>query len=373
MKTHATIGVALLLLALATPVPSQEEEALNALCTAVKSGDIEAVKKAVADGAKAGEPCGAESTVWPLHLAVGRGDVEVVRYLLQQGADVNHPEGSAFLTPLHLAALLHDDPAVAGVLVEAGADLDAVDDEGGTPLDLALAEGRQAVAEFLAAKGAKRGEEPGMVPPSPAPGPDDAASQPAPAQPAAGPGKRTEDGKLIFKGLCLGMPILDAIEVFRRLDMPPYLYEGDPRHPVPEDPSNPRPDARGIVHHPDGTLRSSGGRYAYAYNDWILEAHPDGRVKKFMLSGRLVNQLFQAGNTVDSEFIGGFLAAYGLTEGVRLIEMKVRSPVRWREDFDPETCEALEYTDPSGWYLTINQYRDIVYGETAGKPTVKFD
>lgn len=63
----------------------------------------------------------------PLHAAVQHGREDTVRALLGWGADVNARADSG-QTPLHLCV----DPRIAEILVEAGADPGATDDEHGT-------------------------------------------------------------------------------------------------------------------------------------------------------------------------------------------------------------------------------------------------
>ncbi len=63
----------------------------------------------------------------PLHAAVQHGRAETVRVLLDCGADAN-PRADSGQTPLHLCV----DPGIAKMLVDAGADPGATDDEHGT-------------------------------------------------------------------------------------------------------------------------------------------------------------------------------------------------------------------------------------------------
>ena len=77
----------------------------------------------------------------PLHYAAGRGDVEVVQYLLDAGANMNARDQLG-RTPLHKASGAEgfSNAEVAQILVDAGADVDAADDGGWTPLRLAVRE-----------------------------------------------------------------------------------------------------------------------------------------------------------------------------------------------------------------------------------------
>jgi len=92
---------------------------------------------------------------FPEAVALGREPV-VARFLDEDPARARAatPDGT---TPLHLAATA----AIAERLLDAGAELDAVDDYGGTPLDRAVAGaaagdgGRAAVARCLLARGAR--------------------------------------------------------------------------------------------------------------------------------------------------------------------------------------------------------------------------
>ena len=78
----------------------------------------------------------------------------LVRCLLQLGASVSHKVERGYL-PLHLAAL-SGDAAVVQVLLQAGADRDARDNEGQgtTPLHVACQRNRTAVIRALLAAGA---------------------------------------------------------------------------------------------------------------------------------------------------------------------------------------------------------------------------
>ena len=62
------------------------------------------------------------------------------------------------MTPLHLAVVWNGDPAVAELLIEAGADLEATGEGGVTPLHAAaLLNDNAAIAALLLDRGAKLG------------------------------------------------------------------------------------------------------------------------------------------------------------------------------------------------------------------------
>ena len=81
----------------------------------------------------------------------------VFYYLLQQGADVNAPSGIQGDTPLK-AAIVWGDQNIDKVraLIDKGADINAKDKYGNTPLSGALANRRATkIAELLKSLGAK--------------------------------------------------------------------------------------------------------------------------------------------------------------------------------------------------------------------------
>jgi len=87
-----------------------------------------------------------------LHEAVLEGDLQRVKKLLEQGANVN-ARNTVGWTPLHLAAE-KGYLEVARLLVEKGADVNARDDDGTTPLHFAALWGHLEVARLLVEKGA---------------------------------------------------------------------------------------------------------------------------------------------------------------------------------------------------------------------------
>ena len=86
----------------------------------------------------------------PLHRAANRGDLAAVESLLAKGADVN-ARALAKQTPLHLAVTKE----IAQLLISKGAQLEARDRWGRTPLFWAAGAGRKGVVEALLAAGAQ--------------------------------------------------------------------------------------------------------------------------------------------------------------------------------------------------------------------------
>jgi ankyrin repeat protein len=86
----------------------------------------------------------------PLLSAATLRRPDLVKQLLNAGADVKGALSNGW-TALHFAAM-YDDSETVAVLLAAGADPDAVDDEGDTPLAVSLADGLSAVAAALLAR-----------------------------------------------------------------------------------------------------------------------------------------------------------------------------------------------------------------------------
>ena len=87
--------------------------------------------------------------------ATEAGDIVQMEVLLAKGAEVNARNAHGW-TPLHVAAA-GGDPAVIALLLQHGADVHAQSHIGATPLDNATTRGgRQAVIDLLLAHGAKR-------------------------------------------------------------------------------------------------------------------------------------------------------------------------------------------------------------------------
>jgi ankyrin repeat protein len=96
---------------------------------------------------------GARHTV---HSAVAMGDADAIRALADAGADLNQRMDGTNKrrTPLHLAAV-KKQPAAAAALIDLGADMNATDAVGLTPLDQASLDGQDEMTRLLLDRGAR--------------------------------------------------------------------------------------------------------------------------------------------------------------------------------------------------------------------------
>jgi ankyrin repeat protein len=94
-----------------------------------------------------------DSGVTPLANATGDNKIEAVELLLELGADVNYSEGHG--TALHTACA-YEYPQVAEILIKHGADVNAVGDEGWTPLFHAAEAWNAEMIQLLLSHGARR-------------------------------------------------------------------------------------------------------------------------------------------------------------------------------------------------------------------------
>jgi truncated hemoglobin YjbI len=125
------------------------------LHTAASAGNLTAVQWLLAAGVNADvkDQGGHTPLYW---LGNGcEGGAEVVRALVRGGANVNACEGVKRCTPLHMAAR-RGFVAVAEALIECGANIEARDSLGDTPLRRAVNCRRPGVAALLLERGANR-------------------------------------------------------------------------------------------------------------------------------------------------------------------------------------------------------------------------
>ena len=123
------------------------------LVSAVRDGDVEAVRSLLGQGAyaNAAEADGLST----LHWAARSGEPEIARILLDAGATVDARTRNGAYTPLHEASRA-GNASVARVLLEAGADPAARTTAGGaTPLHFAAISGSAAAVEALLESGAE--------------------------------------------------------------------------------------------------------------------------------------------------------------------------------------------------------------------------
>jgi ankyrin repeat protein len=120
---------------------------------AVRAGDIAVVQSVIESGANVNE-----SDTWgtPLAVAVSKGSDKIVRLLIDAGADIEGAtsRGAGGEHPLHLAATRTSAASIAKLLISRGAQLDARDAAGRTPLIAAVLADNVEVAEMLLAAGA---------------------------------------------------------------------------------------------------------------------------------------------------------------------------------------------------------------------------
>lgn len=110
--------------------PDNEDNAEPILVHAVAKGDLEAVKLLI----ELGNPSVESRTRALLSAVQSSTNVDMVRYLVQNGADYNGKTAAGLM--IH-EAVSSKNVAILDVLVEAGADVDDVNDKGQTPLHLA--------------------------------------------------------------------------------------------------------------------------------------------------------------------------------------------------------------------------------------------
>ena len=120
-----------------------------AIFLAVEDGDIEAVSEALEEGVDVNSRVGEitryegsnkfsfeEGDNTPLHWAINEEvNYQIVELLIEKGADVN-AVGKSETTPLHLAAYW-DHKDIAELLINNGADVNAEGKQGETPFDSA--------------------------------------------------------------------------------------------------------------------------------------------------------------------------------------------------------------------------------------------
>ena len=134
-------------------VDSYSPEGFTVLSLAAHFGQIDTLELLIARGAKLDAISKHPMNVTPLHSAIFGGRIEAAKVLVTAGADVRPKRGGtgwprAGWTALHYAAGF-GFAELAQDLIDNGAELDALDDDGKTPLDVASEAGQQEVAQLL--------------------------------------------------------------------------------------------------------------------------------------------------------------------------------------------------------------------------------
>ncbi len=117
-------------------------------------GREEAVKLLLSRGAGPNQAARNPMKVRAIHAASVSGSLSIVRALLEAGADVNAPQEKGF-TPLHEAALT-GNLELLRILLDHGASRDLETEDGKTALDLARDAKQEAVVERLAGVSPRR-------------------------------------------------------------------------------------------------------------------------------------------------------------------------------------------------------------------------
>lgn len=144
-----TLALCVLSLAVASAAAGASRQ--TPLLSAVQTGDLKAVKAALAQKANVNVP--APDGMTPLHWAVQNNDLAVVDALLAAGADVKVATRYG-IQPISLAAG-NGNAAIAERLLKAGADANTAMPDGETPLMQAARNGNPDAVKVLLAHGAK--------------------------------------------------------------------------------------------------------------------------------------------------------------------------------------------------------------------------
>lgn len=123
------------------------------LVSLVQRNDLEGVRAAVASGARVNAPRPSLENKTALHFAVARSGAAMVKLLLELGADPNARD-SGGETPLSMAAFRGRADCVRELLA-AKADVNARSKAGWTPLMAAASEGHAEVVRLLLKAGAR--------------------------------------------------------------------------------------------------------------------------------------------------------------------------------------------------------------------------
>ena len=132
-------------------VDAEDNHAMTLLQVASRHGHLAIVKFLLENGAAIN--LAETDNRSALHFATIRGHISIMHILLQNNADVNHRKRLG-LTPLHVVAQQSRETDLVHVLLDHGADMEATDDRGDTPLDWAITFGSGIMVQELLRQGA---------------------------------------------------------------------------------------------------------------------------------------------------------------------------------------------------------------------------
>jgi cytohesin len=115
-------------------------------------GDAELVTELVEHGAEINDAKGGETA---LHCAIAERHKEAATVLINKGASLNAQSIRRGLTPLHFLAGIFDDGELAELMIQRGANVNARDKQGITPLRYALVAKNNQVADVLKRNGGR--------------------------------------------------------------------------------------------------------------------------------------------------------------------------------------------------------------------------
>ena len=131
--------------------PDGNSGQLQLLIMAVDRGDMAVLRRLFIAAPKLSTVREGGSRCSPIHWAAFKGDTNILSLLIEQGEDINRRGTWSDITPLHLVR----DARTAKLLIHSKADIEALDNQGQTPLMWAAERGKSGVAESLIAAGSK--------------------------------------------------------------------------------------------------------------------------------------------------------------------------------------------------------------------------
>ncbi|KAM3863117.1 LOW QUALITY PROTEIN: fibronectin type 3 and ankyrin repeat domains 1 protein-like [Diretmus argenteus] len=90
----------------------------------------------------------------PLHWAVDGGHLAVIAYMIQDGCELDVRVNVSHQTPLMKVSAVSRAPAVASLIIRAGADVNTRDKDGKTPLSVAVLNNHEEPVQLLLDGGA---------------------------------------------------------------------------------------------------------------------------------------------------------------------------------------------------------------------------